>query len=170
MAGTAERLTPSGERPGIRSSMARSADALFFAQAAHGSTGEIRLSRMALDKSSDPAVKEFARQMIDDHVQLNAQLAELAEREGQGLPSRPTNHMEQLAQRFARESGDRFDRDYMAQMVNDHIRTLSMFDQAARTASDPSVRAFAESKVPELQAHLQKAQELNEALGSTAGK
>ena len=146
--------------------LSRSADALFVADAAHGSAAEIRLSRIALDRSDNAAIRDFAQQTIRQHERLNQELARVAADQGFGLPTRPPAATERLAQALARESGPRFDHDYMAQMVNDHIRALSLFDQASRTVRNPSIRALVERTVPDLQAHLQRAQELNQTVSA----
>jgi len=149
---------------------ARSSDQLFVAQAADGSRREIWLSRLALDRSQNPAVRDFAQQMINQHQQLDQQLAQVASQDGFGLPAQPTISSRQVTQTLSQESGDRFDRDYTAQMVEDHLRALSLFKEAARRATDPNIRAFAHSAVPHLQAHLQRAEELNQTVAETAAR
>ncbi len=56
-------------------------------------------------------------------------------------------------------------------MTGDHAKVLSMFQDKAKLALDPDVRAWAQRQVPGLQMHLSMAQDLNNQLGgaSTVG-
>jgi putative membrane protein len=67
-----------------------------------------------------------------------------------------------------RVSANEFDRTYMEQMVEDHIRTLNMFRDVANTSPDPDVRTWAAAQVPTLETHLQQAQSLSDTLNKTA--
>ncbi len=62
------------------------ADASFFEEAFVGGEAEVRLSQLALRQSSDPAVKQLAQQMIDDHTKANDALRQVAESKGFVLP------------------------------------------------------------------------------------
>lgn len=47
---------------------------------------EVRLGELALQKSDDPQVKGFARDMVQDHSKLNMELKEIAQRKGLDVP------------------------------------------------------------------------------------
>lgn len=63
------------------------ADASFVEEAYVNSQAEVRLSQLAVRQSSDPAVKQFAQQMIDDHTKANDALKQVAEGKGFTLPA-----------------------------------------------------------------------------------
>jgi len=63
------------------------ADATFVEEAYVNAQTEVRLSQLAVRQSSDPAVKQFAQQMIDDHTKANDALKQVAESKGFVLPS-----------------------------------------------------------------------------------
>lgn len=63
------------------------ADANFVEEAYIGAQTEVRLSQLAVKQSSDPAVKQFAQQMIDDHTKANDELRKVAEGKGFTLPA-----------------------------------------------------------------------------------
>ncbi|MFB3819792.1 MAG: DUF4142 domain-containing protein [Candidatus Methylomirabilales bacterium] len=173
-----ERVTarPAGEAPagGYAAGMlpgnvpAGSKDALFLAEAAHGSASELETSRIALQRAKNQQVKDFAQTMLTDHRTASQQLIDLANREGHPLPSVPAEGVEQKTLTMQRVSANEFDRTYMEQMVEDHIRTLNMFRDVAKTSSDPEVRAFAAAQVPTLEAHLRQAESLRDTLNKTA--
>jgi putative membrane protein len=62
-------------------------DNKFVIEAAHGNMMEVNLARTALDKSTNPDVKQFAQRMIDDHSKANTELQQLATQKGITLPA-----------------------------------------------------------------------------------
>src|SRR6185295_10843016 len=62
-------------------------DRKFITEVAHGGMMEVQLSRTAVDKATNPDVKQFAQRMIDDHSKANAELSQLASQKGITLPA-----------------------------------------------------------------------------------
>lgn len=62
-------------------------DRKFIMDAAHGGMLEVQLGRTAVDKATNPDVKQFAQRMVDDHSKANAELAQLASQKGITLPA-----------------------------------------------------------------------------------
>jgi putative membrane protein len=67
--------------------MLDSKDRQFVMEAAHGGMMEVSLGRMAVDKATNPDVKQFAQRMVDDHSKANAELQQLASQKGIALPA-----------------------------------------------------------------------------------
>ncbi len=59
----------------------------FARAAAWGGMKEIRLSQIALQKSDNPQVKQFANHIISDHSAANQQLTQIAQNKGYTLPA-----------------------------------------------------------------------------------
>ena len=70
-------------------------DQQFVYKAALGGQKEITLSQLALEKSQNDEVKNFAKKMIADHSQVGQQLAQIAQTKGLSVP--PTNAFELAA-------------------------------------------------------------------------
>lgn len=64
-------------------------DRNFIREAAASNISEVKLARLAQQKSSNPEVKNLAQQIIDDHSQANRQLQQLASNNGINIPSIP---------------------------------------------------------------------------------
>jgi putative membrane protein len=64
-----------------------STDRKFVMEAAQGGMEEVSLGHMAVDKATNPDVKQFAQRMIDDHSKANSELMALASQKGVNLPS-----------------------------------------------------------------------------------
>ena len=57
-------------------------DRRFITKAAESSMKEVALSQLAEKRATNPAIKNFAQQMVTDHSQLNSDLMQLAQRKG----------------------------------------------------------------------------------------
>jgi putative membrane protein len=68
------QVQPGQDRLGPASSMARQGDVLLATWLAIGNDNEITLAQLAVQKSTNPDVKQFAQKMIDDHRQLLSKL------------------------------------------------------------------------------------------------
>jgi len=64
-----------------------SSDAAFVKEAAIGGMSEVELGQLAVQKASDPRVKQFGQRMIDDHTKANDALKAAAAQEGIALPT-----------------------------------------------------------------------------------
>jgi putative membrane protein len=141
-------------------------DEAFISQAAQNGNAEIQTSKMALEKASDPKVKEFAKQMINDHTQANDELKAIASAKGVEVPDDPSLLQKGKAMiMLSTAEGATFDRRYAESMgVTAHEDNIQLFEKAAGSAEDPEVKAYAQKVLPKLQAHLKMAQELVNSL------
>ena len=62
-------------------------DALFTAAAADSGVAELSLSELGLQRATDPELKKFSQQMIDDHSRVNQELTTLAAQKRIPLPA-----------------------------------------------------------------------------------
>jgi putative membrane protein len=62
-------------------------DRKFIMDAAHGGMMEVKLGQMAVDKATNPDVKQFGQRMVDDHSKANSELMALASQKGITLPA-----------------------------------------------------------------------------------
>lgn len=132
---------------------------------------DISQARLALRKSSNPQVKEFANQMISDHTNLEKSVSDLAKK--LGVKEEDSDTSKQLKQQAADEtkklrslSGKAFDQEYASHEVAYHQAVL---DAASKTlipnAKNAELKSALEGAAPLLQGHLQHAQQLQQALG-----
>lgn len=63
------------------------ADSDFLTDAAQDGTMEVQMGRLAVDKATNPDVKQFAQRLIDDHSKANSELMALASQKGLTLPA-----------------------------------------------------------------------------------
>lgn len=128
----------------------------------HGAK-EVQLSQRALGKISDPQVKAFAQQIIEDHESLNRELMALNERllGEQGPPYKKANpEVKHEVEQLNQLSGLELDRRYMQVMMKDHQGSISLFARQAERGQDPELKALAKKTLPVLEDHQKRAREI----------
>ena len=65
--------------------------------------------------------------------------------------------------------GAEFDKEYAEMMVNDHEDDIKLFEKEAEKGNDGELKAWAASKLPILQHHLQMAKDTRDAIKSAGG-
>jgi putative membrane protein len=136
----------------------------FVLKAAIGSMTEIEASTLALQRSENPKVKQFAQMMVTDHTKASTELARIAKSKGLALPGTlPATEKKKMDALNDTQGNDGFDRQYMMMMVSDHAQTLTLFE-LAKTYSDKEIQNFASKSLPMLQMHAKHANELSTML------
>jgi len=130
--------------------------------------GEILLSKLALQKSSDVEVQQFAQRMINDHTAANNQILALAEAKNFALQREISPGQLRDYLRLSRLVGNEFDRGYMRRNVDVHAKDTQLFEQAAASEPDADIKAFAAANLPVLSAHLASARQIDSRLNSAA--
>jgi|GEM_PF-2099477 Predicted outer membrane protein len=128
----------------------------FMETASRSNAAEISAGRIALQKSRNEDVRRIAQTLIDDHTKAQAQLQQIAKRNGMSsLPSEPDPLHRELASRLQAASDEEFDRMFIAAQVRDHLTAVSLFESAANLARDPDVSGYALASLPALRQHTQ---------------
>jgi len=147
------------------SSASANADQDFIANAAKGNRAEVTLGKMVESKTKDPSVRQFAQQMVKDHTTALNELTQLAQSKNITLPEGLPDDATALQSKLSSASGKALDKDYMDSMVDDHKKDVSEFQDASQNAKDPDVKQWAAKTLPTLQAHLQKAEQVDAKVG-----
>jgi putative membrane protein len=139
--------------------------ATFVQNAALDGMTEVELAKIALQKSKNDQVKQFAQKMSQDHSQANEQLASIAKQKGLTVPTKLDAKHEAMVKSLSSKSGAAFDKAYADHMAKDHSKAVALF-QSASKSSDPDLAAFAQKILPTLQEHKQLADNLQAATGT----
>jgi putative membrane protein len=116
-------------------------DKKFLAMATQSDQNEIALSKLAQQKTTNPAVKAFAAKMITEHTQMTASMKPFVDAWGLTPPTGPdADHQKELDE-LSGLSGNDFDKAYMKDMVSDHSKALSAFTKEAKDTKDAKFRA-----------------------------
>lgn len=126
----------------------------FMNEAAMGGMAEVALANLAMKKSQDKEVKDFAAKMITDHGKANTELKELAAKKTVTLPTDVGAEHKATMEKLEKLSGAEFDKEYVAAMVKDHEKDVSLFKTQSESGTDADAKAFAAKTLPTLQMHL----------------
>jgi putative membrane protein len=139
------------------------ADSRFALSAAEGGMLEVELGRIASAKASHAEVKEFAARMVTDHSKANAELTEIVSNKSLMLPTQEQVKAKHqgMFDKLEKLEGAAFDREYMAAMVKDHDKDVSLFEKQTKNGRDAALQAFAEKTLPTLREHQKMAKQIN---------
>ena len=156
--------TPSGDstapgRENTQSSLS-SRDINFINQAAQIGMLEVQLGQLATQRASTNTVKQYGQRMVNEHTQANQQLMQLAAQKGVTPPTNLDNQHKAVMNRISNLSGANFDDAYMKEMIDSHNQAIALFQAQSQQGQDPDLKAWATKLVPNLQAHLQMANQM----------
>ena len=133
--------------------------AVFVSKAAQDGMTEVELGKVALDKSKDAKVREFAQRMVTDHGKANRELASIAKQKGIEAPKKLDTEHQDMVKKLESQDGETFDIEYSRHMNMDHSKAIDLFE-ATTQSSDPDLAGFAKKTLPTLKEHKQMASKL----------
>jgi putative membrane protein len=136
----------------------------FVTAAGQANMAEVELANLALSKSQNEDVKEFAQMMITDHSKANDELKGLAMQKKYEFPADVNMTQKALAENLSKLSGAAFDREYVKAMVTDHEGAVKLFSNESKAGKDADLKTWALATLPTLKTHLQQAQDLQAKL------
>jgi putative membrane protein len=155
------KLDSPSSRPGISTD---ETSTNFLVKAADGGMAEVKLGELAQQKATNTKVKEFATMMTNDHSGANTQVKSLAAARNVTLPAMPGDDNMKKEQDLAKKSGADFDRSFMSTMVDDHQKTIDIFEDASDDVKDAEVKTFIDNTLPKLRMHLDSAKAIQRRL------
>lgn len=126
----------------------------FAKKAALGGMTEVEASQLAVTKSTNPQIKDFARMMVTDHSKANEELKAIAKMKNMSLPASLDEEHQKKVDELNKKTGSDFDQAYVSLMVDDHKETLELMQEEAKDGKDSDLKAFAVKTAPVVQAHL----------------
>jgi putative membrane protein len=141
-----------------------SADSSFIATT--GSLGllQLQLGKLAQEKGSNAAVKDFGKRMVDEYAKLNEELAAGAKQAAYPAPVLLRQH-QQILDRFVSTGRSSFDKKYMAEMVSEHQEAARLFQQESERGKVTSLKELASKLLPTVQQHADLAAETASSVG-----
>lgn len=140
--------------------MMSESDHAFVREAAASGNLEIQMSRIAAFRANSDRVRQFASDLAEDYSKARRKLKEIAWSMNIEISDALDARGAQRLLALQRYTGDEFDREYLTLQVDQHRRTVRLFQEQARKSLIDELRSFAQSKLPALEAHLNLAQTL----------
>jgi putative membrane protein len=137
-------------------------------EAGQGGMAEVELGKLAEQRGSIDAVKDFGRRMAADHGKASEELTQLARQKGLTLPTKLDSKHQSLYDRLAKLSGAEFDRACITEMVKDHRKDAAEFKKLADQGRDAELKAWARKTLPTIEDHLQTVENLSTQVKSSS--
>jgi len=142
-----------------------SADRSFIGSAEEGNIAEIDSAKIVEQKSTDPAVKDFANRMTTDHTVASQELKVLAKSTGVTLPAESVAVKTNQKNEWQNLSGAKLDEAYLRDQLQDHKQAISVFENEIEHGQNEAVKDYAEKTLPTLQDHIRIAEDIAGKMG-----
>jgi putative membrane protein len=139
-------------------------DSDFMIEAADAGMMEIEAGKLAQANGSSQEVKDFGARMIAEHTKAGEELKALAADKSVSLPGNPGEDSQKHLDDMKKLKGADFDKHYVKMMVRDHDETVKDFEEAAKEAKDPDLKAWASKTLPVLKDHQALAKALHDKI------
>jgi putative membrane protein len=136
-------------------------DQKFVEKAVESGRAEIEASKLALQKSDNKTVSEFAKRMVDDHTKASLDLKEIAQNTNIKIPIDLSSEHTDKLKKLVDLSGEQFDLAYIDMMKKEHDQDESLFVAASADKKlDAQLQDFARKTLPVIRDHLGHAKSL----------
>ncbi|HZY61438.1 MAG TPA: DUF4142 domain-containing protein [Edaphobacter sp.] len=135
-------------------------DKAFVHKAMEGGMAEVELGKLALQKSNNDDVKQFAQKMVDDHGKLNEQMQQVAQKMNVKAPTSISSKDKSTMAKLQALNGDAFDKAYIKDMLKDHKQDEKDFKHEAESATDPDLKQVATQGAQVIAEHLQAIEQI----------
>ena len=132
---------------------------------------EIDPSRLAVTNSQNPAIQQYARQMITEHTTLEMQLREMLNKkhiaeQDNALSLQLKRNAQPTLDSLRSKQGMEFDKAYVQQQIESHDVTLNTLDTSLiPLATDPDMKAMLQNTVrPAVVRHLAEIKRINDQM------
>ena len=125
-------------------------DSSFIQMAASIGLLQAKLAKIAEDKATSPAVRDFGKRMAADYAKTNEEIANAAKVAAYPAPVMLRQH-QQVYERFLRMGRGSFDKKYMAQAAADHNDAVKLFQHESERGKVASLKQLATNLLPALQ-------------------
>jgi putative membrane protein len=139
-------------------------DTRVITEAASTSMLSMELSRIAEERAVTPEVKEFARELSEEHSGVKQDLEGVAQRKQIVLPQAMSQDHQDKVENVTEQSGLDFDREYIEEIISVHRDKVDDFESLSRDSDDPEIREFAINILPSLRMQLEKAERVENQL------
>ena len=129
----------------------------FLVRVANSGIAEVEMTSLAQQKATIQSVKDLAGMLHTDHTAVNEQVRNLAGQKNIVLPATVSDEKQKEIDNLKKATGKDFDRIFIKTMVDNHQKSIDMFQKAMENAKDADVKSFADKTLPALRMHLDSA-------------
>lgn len=142
-------------------------DNVFVQDSFSNAQAEIAMSKVALEKSTNPTTKKLAKTIIKDTGSANEKLRSLATTRKLALPEALDKAQLQQLEQLKSSDKKNFDALYSQHLQQIRVASIQLFDQVAKNPrADAELRVFASQRLPAIK----KQQQMLEKIAGNSGK
>jgi putative membrane protein len=141
-----------------------SSDSTFIQEAAQGGLGEVQMAQLALNKTSNQAVKNLANKILTDHTEANSNLKQIASKENVTVPTTLSANDQAEYNKLQALTGTEFDKEYVGYEIQDHKKDIRAFQHEEMHGMNPEVKQWTTKNLPTLKTHLSMAESAQSSL------
>ena len=150
----------------VASTPLNAAERDFVTKVANRTVYEIEVSKLAAERASSPAVRDYAEAIIAQHSRMNDELVRLMSAHGvappKGLAADKATKLHRLA---ALPRSEAFDNGYIRVVgIEDHRRAITNFEKARPIVKDRELRAWIDRWLVAMRTQLANAQGVAQSL------
>ncbi len=145
-----------------------SRDHAFLSTAGESNLAAIKIGQLAEQKSTNPSIKNFARQQVQSAQTMNYDLQRIAQPKGMTLPSQLNSTDQSEYTRLSTASGSQFDQEYTRWAAKHSQAALKTFQKEAQHGQSADIKNFASANTSTIQHQYQMAQSLQHGGGAAA--
>jgi len=132
--------------------------------AAQADQNEIAMSKLAVDKATNPDVKMFAEKMVKEHTAMTESMKPFADKWGLTAPMGPDADHQKEIDKLNTLSGKDFDKEYIDDMVSDHAKAYKAFVKESDDTKLPDFKAAVIAGKKHVAAHKNMAYDLKKKM------
>ena len=144
-----------------------SSDKDFLKDSAQGNVAEVELAKLALQKSSNADVKQFAHRMIKDHEMLQKKMKPFVQAAGVSAEDKLNSEHQEEYDKLKGLSGNDFNKEYVEYMDKDHHKDLQHFHDEISSTQNPKLKVAVEKGEAVIQEHVNMIDKIDKQMGMT---
>lgn len=128
-------------------------DAEFVVDVVASNYGEVKLAKLAQQRSTNPEIKDVAKLLESDHQVVLNDLKSIASKKGLVVPTEESGDAKDKLQELTNQKASEFDKEWCETLMDNHRTSISKFEKAAGDISDPELKNFVNTILPKLRTH-----------------
>jgi len=145
-------------------------DRQFARDAAITGLSNVELDKLAAEKASSEAVRQFGKQLLEDQTKTNDQLKQVANQQNISTPDALDSKRKSVIDKVAKLSGPEFDKAFLKQQLKEQEAQVRNFSDEAQRGTDPNIKTFAAGTLRNLQQQLAATKNLNKSTKKVKGQ
>lgn len=135
----------------------------FVTKASIANKFEIDSSNIALEKSNNSSVKEFAQRMVDDHTKTADDMEKALQSSKSNVKAAENldDEHQKLIDQLQSATASDFDNKYLTMQRDAHKKAIMLFNNYSQNGQDNTLKGFAENTLPVLRDHQKHLSQIN---------